>query len=195
VVTLRTAADAIPAVHAGTIDATIRALTVPERRLPEGLRAVRVFNEPLQLLTGPAHEFATAVAVTPKELVGHRIWMPGVVAGTEWGEYYDELAATFGITIDSSGPNFGSEHMLEMIADSAALATLVGEQTQLRWPTQHGLRRIPLRDPTPAYPHSLIWRADNPHPALAALRAHLTSRPPEAHDRTLWTPDWATNGK
>ncbi len=195
VLTLRTAADAIPAVHAGTIDATIRALTVPERRLPEGLRAVRVFNEPLQLLTGPAHEFATIAAVAPKELVGHRIWMPGVVAGTEWGEYYDALAGAFGIAIDTTGPNFGSEHLLDMIADSAGLATLVGEQTRLGWPTQHNLRRIPLRNPTPAYPHSLIWRADNRHPALTALRNHLAGRRSGTRDRTLWTPTWAANHK
>ena len=25
----------------------------------------------------------------------------------------------------------------------------------------------------PVYPHSLIWRGDNPHPALAVLRSHL----------------------
>ena len=56
------------------------------------------------------------------------------------------------------------------------------------WPAGHGLRRIPLRDPTPVYPHSLIWRADNPHPTLAALRAHLGTARQSAD---TWTPKWA----
>jgi hypothetical protein len=33
--------------------------------------------------------------------------MPGIVTGTEWAAYYDELAAAFGLTIDPIGPNFG----------------------------------------------------------------------------------------
>ena len=45
----------------------------------------------------------------PAELAGHRIWMPGIVPGTEWAAFYDELAAAFGLTIDAVGPNFGTE--------------------------------------------------------------------------------------
>ena len=111
--------------------------------------------------------------------------IPGIVAGTEWAAYYEELAATFGLTIDAVGPNFGTESLLDAIADSAELASLVGEQTRLLWPEDYGLRRIAVRDPTPVYPHSLIWRADNPHPALRALRAHLGSVQPAAG---TWAP-------
>ena len=57
--------------------------------------------------------------------------MPGLVSGTEWGAYYDELAAVFGLSIDVTGPEFGSEPLLDTIASTAALATLVGEQTHL----------------------------------------------------------------
>ncbi|WP_225992417.1 hypothetical protein [Actinomadura montaniterrae] len=83
---------------------------------------------------------------------------------------------------------FGLEPLLDAIADSAALATFVGDRTRLVWPADHGLRRIPVHDPTPVYPHSLIWHRDNPHPALTALRAHLGS-PPAAPG--TWTPPWA----
>ena len=41
---------------------------------------------------------------------------------------------------------------------------LPGRQTRLAWPVGHDLRRIPVREPTPAYPHSLVRRSDNPHP-------------------------------
>ncbi|HWN35493.1 MAG TPA: LysR substrate-binding domain-containing protein, partial [Pseudonocardia sp.] len=192
VVTLFDADTAIAAVRAGTIDASFRAVTVPEGRLPLGhgdVEATRVLDEPVQLLTGPAHAFATAPSVTPAELAGHRIWMPGLVSGTEWAAYYGELAAAFGLTIDPVGPNFGIEPLLDAIADSPALATFVGERTRLLWPAGHDLRRVPVRHPTPVYPHSLLWRCDNLHPALAALRTHLGSTP--AGDRGTWTPSWA----
>jgi DNA-binding transcriptional LysR family regulator len=191
VVTLFDAGAAVAAVRAGTIDASFRAVTVPARQLPDGVRATRVLDEPHQLLTGPAHEFAAARAVTPAQLAGHRIWIPGIVPGTEWASYYDELAAAFGLTIDAVGPNFGTENLLDVLAGSTTLATLVGEQTRLLWPAGHGLRRIPLRDPTPVYPHSLIWRSDNPHPALTALRGHLGATQPGHRDGGTWAPSWA----
>ncbi|MFJ6698343.1 LysR family transcriptional regulator [Streptomyces sp. NPDC091272] len=189
VVTLFDFDTAVAAVRSGTIDATFRTVELPGRRLPDGLDAAPVYDEPLQLFTGPAHEFATAASVAPAQLAGRRIWMPGNTPGTEWAAYYDELAAAFGLTIDAIGPNFGIEHLLDTIADSATLATFVSERTPLVWPVGHDLRRIPLHGPTPVYPHSLIWRTDNPHPALAALRDHLAavyqSRPADG----VWTPE------
>jgi DNA-binding transcriptional LysR family regulator len=187
VVTLFDADTAIAAVAAGTIDATFRAVAQP---LPAGIEAVRVIDEPLQLLTGPAHELAGARALTPADLATHRIWMPGIAPGTEWAAYYAELASAFGLTIDAVGPNFGSDALLDAIAESPTLATFTGEQVRHVWPVQYDLRRIPLSNPTPVYPHSLVWRRDNPHPALAALRDHLAAtRPPPANG--TWVPPWA----
>ena len=194
VVTLFDAGTAIAAVQSGAIDATFRAVTVPARQLPDGIKAARVLDEPHQLLTGPAHELASARAVTPAQLAGHRIWIPGIAAGTEWAAYYEELAAAFGLTIDAVGPNFGTESLLDVLADVAELASLVGEQTRLLWPADYGLRRIAVHDPTPVYPHSLIWRSDNPHPALIALRRYLGSVRPGRRDAGTWTPSWARPG-
>ncbi len=191
VVTLFDADAAVAALRSGTIDATFRAVTMPGRQLPEGVEAVRVLDEPLQLLTGPGHALAAARSVTPAQLAGHRIWMPGIVHGTEWAAYYEALAAEFGLAIDSIGPNFGIEALLDAVADSSALATFVGEQTRLVWPAGHDLRRITVRDPTPVYPHSLLWESANAHPALAALRSHLAAARPARADARTWTPPWA----
>jgi DNA-binding transcriptional LysR family regulator len=188
VVALLDGAAAIAAVASGEIDATFRAVTGP---LPDGVRAARVLDEPLQLLTGPGHDLAGARAVTLAGLGGYRIWMPGIVTGTEWAAYYAALAAAFALTIDPVGPNFGTEALLDAIADSPALATFVGEQTRLVWPEHYDLRRVAIRDPAPAYPHSLVWRADNPHPALAALRGYLTAGGPGRPADGTWTPSWA----
>jgi hypothetical protein len=38
---------------------------------------------------------------------------------------------------------------------------------------------------------SLIWRHDNPHPALVTLRDHLSSRRVDTPDEKVWLPSWA----
>lgn len=193
VVTLFDADTAIAAVGDGTIDATFRAVTVPARQLPEGVETTRVFDEAVELLTGPNHELAAARDVTPAGLAGHRIWMPEHAPGTEWATYYDDLAAAFGFTIDTVGPNFGTPVLVDVIADSPTLATFVGADTRVYWPNHYDLRRVPLGDPTPVYPHSLIYRGDNPHPALTTLRDHLRATRPKHPDTSTWTPKWAAS--
>lgn len=189
-VTLVDVDTAVDALRSGTIDASFRAVSMPGRKLPDDIGAARAFDEPVQLLTGPAHDLAAARAVTPAELAGQRIWMPGLVPGTESTAYYDELATAFGLTIEITGPDFGTEPLLDTIADSRSLVTFVGERTRLVWPADHDLRRIPLRDPTPVYAHSLLWHRDNPHPALAALRDHFSSGRFDHSGAGTWTPAW-----
>jgi DNA-binding transcriptional LysR family regulator len=180
---------AVSAVEAGTIDATFHAIP-PQQQLPGATKAVLVIDERHQLLVGARHPLANARAVTPGLLAGHRIWMPGMAPGTEWAAYYDELAAAFGLTIDVVGPAFGNEALMAEIADSSHLATLVGEHSRYLWPDSYDLRRIPVRDPTPVYPMSLIWRDDNPHPALVKLRDYLEARHTNAPDAEVWIPRW-----
>lgn len=191
IVALLQADEAIAAVRSGEVDASFRAVTMPVRQLPDGIETVPVLDEPHYLLTGPNHRFATAPAVTLTELAGQRIWMPGIATGTEWAAYYAELAAAFGLTIDATGPNFGTEALLDVIADSSTVVTFVGEQARLLWPAHYDLRRIPVRHPTPVYPHSLIWRSDNPHPALTTLRDYLRSRQHDSADGDTWGSGYA----
>ncbi|AYL40329.1 MULTISPECIES: LysR family transcriptional regulator [Streptomyces] len=183
---------ALAAVRSGAIDATFRAVAAPGLPLPEDIESVRVLDEPLQLLTGPGHALAGVRSVTVAELAGHRIWMPGIVPGSEWGAYYADLVAEFGLTIEATGPNFGSDALLDTVADTPALATFMGELTRLVWPAGHDLRRIPVTGPTLVYPHSLLWRRDNPHPALAVLRAHLATTVAGQDTAGTWTPGWVT---
>lgn len=181
---------AMAAVEAGTIDATFHAVP-PHLHVPDAIRTARVGDESHQLLVGPRHPLADARSVTPGQLVGHRIWMPGLPPETEVSSYFDELAETFGLTIDALGPAFGVEALLAEIADSADLAHLIGRQSRYLWPDSFDLRRVPVRDPELVYPLSLIWRADNPHPALAEFRDYLKARYPGPSDAAIWTPTWA----
>lgn len=81
VVAIADPGEGLAAVAAGTIDATFRTVGVPGRAMPEGLATVRVIEDAHQLLIGPRHELAGAREVTPAELAGHRIWMPGLDPG------------------------------------------------------------------------------------------------------------------
>jgi DNA-binding transcriptional LysR family regulator len=182
---------AIEAVRDGVVDASFRAVTRPARQLPAGIATVRVLDEPVQLLTGPAHPLAGQGSLTPAQLAGLPIWMPALDPGTEWTAFYEDLAAAFGLSLDVTGPDFGTRPLLDVIAASPDLASLVGEQTHLVWPAGWDLRRIPLRDPVPVYPHSLIWRRDNPHPALRALREHLAANRLDDTSQNIWVPEWA----
>lgn len=183
--------SAVAAVAAGTIDATFRAVLDPRRQIAPPIRAARVIDDPHQLLVGPRHPLANAASLTLADLRCQRIWMPGMRADTEWGAYYDELAEAFALSIDTVGPSFGTEVLLQELADSADVATFVGAGTRYLWPESYDLRRIPIVDPTPVYPHSVIWHANNAHPGLAAFLDHLHAVGAGRTEGRTWAPGWA----
>ena len=180
------AAGALAQIEAGALDVTFRSLR--DTALPGGLRAERVIDERHELLVGPRHPLADRDTVTPAELADHPIWMPGMTDPEPLG-YYADLAAAFGLTIDTRGPLFGAESLLAEIAGSATLANLVGAGSRYHWPESHDLRRIPVTGPAPVYPLRVVWRAHNPHPVLADLLDDLraAARPPADE---VWVPAW-----
>ncbi len=187
VVTLR-GEGAITAVANGAIDAALLAVT--GAGLPDTVRTHRVHDEPLQLLVGVNHPLAERSSLRTAELRGVPLWMPGLAPGTEWAAYYRQLGAAFALDIDRSGPNFGMEHQLDTIENSATIATVVGVGTVIDPSSRPRLHRIDLRDPTPCYPWSVCVRTSDTHPALPVLLDHFErARPPEPTDR--WLPTWA----
>jgi DNA-binding transcriptional LysR family regulator len=181
---------ALAEVGAGALDATFRSLRDCARRVPRELRSARVIDDRHELLVGPRHPLARAKTVTPAELTDHPIWMPGMSDPEPIG-YYRDLAESFGLTIDTIGPSFGVETLLAEIADSPGLATFVGQGSRYLWPESYDLRRIPVVNPIPVYPLSVIWRADNPHPVLANFLDYLRARYHATASNDVWTPDWA----
>ncbi len=181
---------AVAAVRAGDVDASFRSVTDPAA-LPPEVRMIHAFHSPLELVVGPRHPLASARTVTPARLRGHRIWVPGIAPGSEWAEFYQQLTAEFGLRVDAAGPNFGNEVLLDILADSDDVATLVGSRDRYVWPTGHDLRRIPIADPTLAYPLSLLLPRENPHPGLRAVVNHFANLAPLPED--TWLPSWATD--
>jgi DNA-binding transcriptional LysR family regulator len=183
---------AVAAIQAGDIDASFRTITDPAT-LPRDLHMIHAFDSPLELLTGPKHPLAAARTLTPPQLRKHRIWVPGIAPRSEWAEFYDQLATDFDLRIDAAGPNFGNEVLLDTLADSADVATLVGARDRYIWPTNYDLRRIPIVNPTLAYPHSLIFPRTNPHPGLRAIINHFGNLAPLPE--TAWLPFWASGAR
>ncbi|MFK4145118.1 LysR family transcriptional regulator [Streptomyces sp. NPDC004065] len=179
---------AVAAVRAGDVDATFRTVTDPAA-LPRDLRMLRAFDSPLELIVGPGHPLASARTLTPAQLRGHRIWVPGIAPRSEWAEFYDELVSAFDLRVDASGPNFGNEVLLDTLAESDEVATLVGARDRYLWPAGYDLRRIPIVDPVIAYPISLIVPRTNPHPRLQPVIDHFTSLP--RLPGPCWLPSWA----
>lgn len=179
---------AAAAVAAGDIDATFRTVT-NSATLPRDVHISHVLDSPTQLLVGPRHPLANAKTLTPRQLRAHRIWVPGIAPRSEWQLFYEELAAEFDLHIDATGPHFGDEVLLDTLAESTEIATLVGSRDRYIWPTTHDLRRIPISKPTLVYPISLIQRTP-PHPELAAVVQHFTAL--EAAAEPSWRPSWAT---
>lgn len=185
------AALALAEIGAGTVDATFRSLRDSSGEAPRGLRASRVIDDRHEVLVGPRHPLANVKTVTPAGLAAHPIWMPGLSDHPEPAGYYHDLAKEFGLTIDMIGPSFGVEALLAEIADSAELATFVGEGSRYLWPESYDLRRIPVVDPVPVYPLSVVWRADNTHPVLANFLDYLRTRYRATARDDVWIPGWA----
>ncbi|WP_369203861.1 LysR family transcriptional regulator [Streptomyces sp. PU-14G] len=181
---------AVAAVAAGDVDASFRTVT-DQAALPPDVRMIHAFDSPLELLVGPGHALASARSLTPPQLRQHRIWVPGIAPRSEWAEFYDQLATDFDLRIDAAGPHFGDEVLLDTLAGSPDVATLVGARDRYVWPAHHGLRRIPVVNPTLAYPLSLLLPRTNPHPGLRGLLTHLAGLP--ASPEAVWLPSWATS--
>ncbi|BCJ33730.1 LysR family transcriptional regulator [Actinocatenispora thailandica] len=183
---------AVDAVRAGDVDASFRSVT-DLSALPPEVRQVPAFDSPLELLVGPRHPLAGARTLTPARLHGYRIWIPGITPRSEWARFYAELGAAFDLHIDPAGPNFGTEVLLDALADSADVATLVGARDRYVWPASHDLRRIPIAGPALVYPLSLLVPGTHAHPGLRPVLDHLAglAPPPEP----AWRPSWAPHAR
>jgi DNA-binding transcriptional LysR family regulator len=169
----------------GSIDAAFGRATGP---LPAGIRRIPACLEPLPVLVGRRHELARRKRVAMAELAGLTAWMPGNATGSEWAEYYRFLSADFGVQIDTSGPVFGADHMMEKIGASPDLIMFASTR---QFPVRPDVVQVLVTDPTPVYPWSLMWHDANRHPSLPLLIAHARAgyRPFDASGQWLPAPD------
>ncbi|MBE1530535.1 LysR family transcriptional regulator [Actinomadura algeriensis] len=161
-------ADALSALAQGTIDAFFG------RALGDlgDVEARPVYLEPIHVLVGREHPFAELGEVSIADLAGRSVWVPGAARpDTEWADFYRAFTAEFGVHIDTSGPNFGLDDLVERTAASRELITGVGEKIRVPW--HPGIVQIPVVDPAPVYPWSLLWHPRNRHPVLPMLVSYV----------------------
>ncbi|MCF6471938.1 LysR family transcriptional regulator [Nonomuraea sp. MG754425] len=170
------------ALDRGSVDAAFCRVSGPL----EELDAVPAFLEPARLLVSRRHPLAGRAAVRMAELSGSVVWMPGNVPGSEWTEFYHLLGAAFGVEIDTSGPDFGWDHFVTDVGAGRGVS-LVGETMRLPW--HPDTVQVPLVEPVPTYPSSLLFHRRNRHPALAALVAFVAGNRPVFDPRRQWLPE------
>ncbi|HEX7164033.1 MAG TPA: LysR family transcriptional regulator [Trebonia sp.] len=183
------AASTVRSLLAGEIDAGYAYLRDVTGELDPGLARTYARLEPLHVIVGVRHPLAKSRSVRPEELARYRAWVPGIVEGSEWETWYLDFAEAFGLDIDPTGYAVGSESVLDSVAASRSLVTYVGERSRVGWPGSLGLVRLPLVDPVPLYPWSLIWRADTGHQGAKRLIEHVSrSFEPPVAGTAVWLP-------
>jgi hypothetical protein len=108
-----------------------------------------------------------------------------IARDSEWAEYYRFLSAEFGVQIDTSGPVFGRDHLMEKIRSSQDLI-MFGNKRQ--FPVHPDVVEISVTDPTPVFPWSLMWHAANRHRSLPLLIAHMKARYRPRDPQSQWLP-------
>jgi DNA-binding transcriptional LysR family regulator len=170
------------ALERGSVDAAFCRASGPL----EELASVPAVLEPIHLLVSRGHPLAGRTSVRTSELAGTVVWMPGNVPGSEWEELYRLLGAAFGFGIDASGPDFGWEHFVADVGAGRGVS-LVGGLIRLPW--HPDTVQVPLVEPAPVYPASLLFHRRNRHPVLEALVRFVTGNRPAFDPARQWLPE------
>ncbi|MGB3443343.1 MAG: LysR family transcriptional regulator [Actinophytocola sp.] len=170
IVTSRGLRSGLSALANGTVDAAFARVTgVLDPRFEHR----PAYAEPHRFLASRRHRLAGRRRIRLAELAGSVAWMPGNEPGSEWANLYAEMRREFGLTINVDGPDFGLDHMIDELASSPDRYMFTGDRMRVPW--HPGTVQIPVVDPTPVYPWSVVWHRRNRHPALPRLIEHITT--------------------
>ncbi|ONM45930.1 LysR family transcriptional regulator [Nocardia donostiensis] len=160
------------------------------RPLPAHITAVPAYLGALHLLVGNGHPLADRDHVEFDDLDGLTAWVPGAGFDSEVGDFYGRLSESCGITIttEQHPGGIGFANIVDRIADSTTLVTFGGEGTTTPW--HPNIRRIPIVNPTPAYPMALLWRETiTTHPQFTSLIDFITGSYNGKAVSTMWIPE------
>ncbi|WP_040833148.1 LysR family transcriptional regulator [Nocardia brevicatena] len=158
--------------------------------LPAHITAVPAYLDALHLLVGNGHPLAGRDHVELDDLDGLTAWVPGAGFDSEVGDFYGRLGESCGITINTERHpgGIGFANIVDRIADSTTLVTFGGEGTTTPW--HPNIRRIPIVNPTPAYPMALLWRETiTTYPQLTSLIDFVTASYNGDAVGAMWIPE------
>jgi DNA-binding transcriptional LysR family regulator len=178
---------ALPALRRQEIDAAFGRVHDTPAPWPGELLHRLVHLEPLVAYVPEDHALAGRDVLRPADLRPAGIAMPDPAGAVEWRGYLTRLARRLGVPLRFNPPAIGLRHLVEQfLAEKEAVG--FGEKSIDA--SGSGLRRIPIVEPEPLMPWSLVWHRRNPSPLLRTLLRHLRPRRlPPASDRTVWVPD------
>lgn len=174
----------------GRVDAAFARAHWHTRPLPSHIIAVPAYLDALHLLVGKDHPLSDHDQVELHDLDGYTAWVPGAGFGSEVADFYRRLSEYCGIVIDTERhPNgIGFSSIVDRISASTTLVTFGGEGTTTPW--HPSIRRIPIVNPTPAYPMSLLWqKSAYSHPQLAPLLDFIASNYSGNAVNAMWIPE------
>ncbi|MEV4164105.1 LysR family transcriptional regulator [Nonomuraea dietziae] len=178
---------ALPALRRQEIDAAFGRVHDTPAPWPTELVHRLVHLEELHAFVPEDHRLADRSVLRPSDLREAGIAMPDPAGATEWRGYLTRLAERFGVPLRFNAPAIGQRHLVEQfLAEKAAVG--LGEMSIDA--TGSGLVRIPIVEPTPLLPWSIVWHRRNPRPLLRVLLRYLRSRAlPARSDPAVWVPE------
>ncbi|GII80039.1 LysR family transcriptional regulator [Sphaerisporangium rufum] len=180
-------AVALPALRRQEIDAAFGRVHDLPGPWPAELAHRPAHLEPIHAFVAEDHPLAGRSALTPADLRAAGIAMPDPAGATEWRGYLRRFTERFGIPLRFNAPAIGLRHTAEQFL---AERTAVGLGEMSIDIAGSGLRRVPIVEPTPLMPWSVVWHRRNPSPLLPRLLGPL--RPPAfpaPGDPARWLPD------
>ncbi|WP_080736131.1 LysR family transcriptional regulator [Rhodococcoides fascians] len=173
----------------GRVDVAFARYNWSAHDLPAHLKAAPAYLDALHLLVGSGHPLAGRDHIDFDDLDGLTAWVPGAGFHSEVGDFYRQLSDSCGITINSDRHpgGVGFTNILDRIANSGTLVTFGGDGTTTPW--HPNIRRVPIVNPTPAYPMALLWReTTSSHPALNSLTDFVADSYRGNETSSLWLP-------
>ncbi len=123
--------------------------------------------EPLYALMSRRHQLAARSRLRPVDLRSCGIWTPALAGATELDGYLRAFSDHFAVPL-AIGPALATlEQVVARIHARTDRVWLIDANAQTAGIADTAL--IPLVDPTPLYPWSLVWRRRNHHPLLNRL--------------------------
>jgi len=173
-ISMRRSTDAaIAALRRGEIDAAFGCVQTVDLHSHHDIACEPAGFERLVAAVPVGHELAQQRRVSAADLASHGLWWP-VSDGPEVHRWVAGYASEHGIPLDTDGASLGAEYVLEPLVCRGDRVTVFGEG----WaPTGvPGIRLLPISDPAPHLPWSLLWPRSSTHAVLARLRDAIDRR-------------------
>lgn len=178
------------AVIDGRVDVAFARTHWDSHPLPANVVAVPAYLDALHLLVGSGHPLASHEHVEFDDLGSLTAWVPGAGFDSEVGDFYAALSDSSGIAIntDRLPGGIGFANIVARISDSTTSVTFGGEGTTTPW--HPNIRRIPIVNPTPAYPMALLRRETSAtHPQFNSLIDFVTCNANSNAVGSMWIPE------